>query len=41
MLDLQGVSKHYGSTTALHPTDLTPTPGKTTVLIGPSAVVLP
>ena len=36
MLDLQGVSKHYNGTTALHPTDLTPTPGKTTVLIGPS-----
>ncbi len=36
MLDLQGVSKHYGSTTALHPTDLTPASGKTTVLIGPS-----
>ena len=36
MLDLQGVSKHYGSTTALHPTDLTPALGKTTVLIGPS-----
>ncbi len=36
MLDLQDVSKHYGSTTALHPTDLTPALGKTTVLIGPS-----
>ena len=36
MLALQGVSKHYNGTTALHPTDLTPETGKTTVLIGPS-----
>ena len=36
MLALHGVSKHYNSITALHPTDLTPEAGKTTVLIGPS-----
>ena len=36
MLNLQGVSKTYNGTTALHPTDLAPAPGKTTVLIGPS-----
>ncbi len=36
MLALQGIAKHYGGITALHPTDLMPMPGKTTVLIGPS-----
>jgi osmoprotectant transport system ATP-binding protein len=36
MIDLNHVSKRYGSTTALHPLDLTITPGQTTVLIGPS-----
>src|SRR5687768_8267245 len=36
MLDLQGVSKTYGTAAALHPTDLTITAGRTTVLIGPS-----
>ena len=36
MIVLHGVSKSYDGTTALHPTDLSPTPGKTTVLIGPS-----
>ncbi len=36
MLALEGVSKGYDGTTALHPTDLAPAPGRTTVLIGPS-----
>ena len=36
MLELRGVSKVYGSSTALHPTDLTIEPGQTTALIGPS-----
>ena len=36
MLTLQGVSKRYGDSTVLHPTDLSILPEKTTVLIGPS-----
>jgi len=36
MIDLNQVSKHYGSTTALHPLDLHIAPGQTMVLIGPS-----
>jgi osmoprotectant transport system ATP-binding protein len=36
MLTLQGVSKRYGDSTVLRPTDLSIMPGKTTVLIGPS-----
>lgn len=36
MITLNGVSKTYGDATALHPTDLTMEPGRTTVLIGPS-----
>ena len=36
MLQLQGVSKCFGSLEALHPTDLAFAPGQTTVLIGPS-----
>jgi osmoprotectant transport system ATP-binding protein len=36
MLELKGVSKSYGGTPALQPTDLTVEPGRTTVLIGPS-----
>jgi osmoprotectant transport system ATP-binding protein len=36
MLDLVGVSKTYGPTTALYPTDLKLPPGQTTVLLGPS-----
>ena len=36
MVDLQGVSKSYGSTVALHPTDLAFANGQTTALIGPS-----
>jgi osmoprotectant transport system ATP-binding protein len=36
MLELKGVSKLYGRTAALHPTDLTVARGRTTVLIGPS-----
>ncbi len=36
MLTLTAVSKSYGSTPALQPTDLTIAPGRTTVLIGPS-----
>jgi len=36
MIELRGVSKTFRETTALHPTDLTAEPGKTTVLIGPS-----
>jgi osmoprotectant transport system ATP-binding protein len=36
MLQLLGVSKSYGGTPALQPTDLTVAPGQTTVLIGPS-----
>ena len=36
MIDLRGVSKHYGDTTALHPVNLSLAPGQTTVLIGPS-----
>ncbi|MHC5109290.1 MAG: ATP-binding cassette domain-containing protein [Planctomycetota bacterium] len=36
MLELKMVSKRYGSTVALRPTDLVAEPGRTTVLIGPS-----
>ncbi|ADJ29335.1 ATP-binding cassette domain-containing protein [Nitrosococcus watsonii] len=36
MLELEAVSKRYGSTIALHTTDLSITQGWTTVLIGPS-----
>jgi osmoprotectant transport system ATP-binding protein len=36
MLDLQGVSKSYGASLALHATDLAVPAGRTTVLIGPS-----
>ena len=36
LVELRGVSKQYGATTALHPTDLSFERGKTTVLIGPS-----
>ena len=36
LVQLQGVSKTYGSAIALHPTDLDFPRGKTTVLIGPS-----
>ncbi|MFL6530053.1 MAG: ATP-binding cassette domain-containing protein [Chthoniobacterales bacterium] len=36
MVQLTGVSKHYGATAALHCTDLAFARGKTTVLIGPS-----
>jgi osmoprotectant transport system ATP-binding protein len=36
MLELRGVSKSYAGRVVLHPTDLTPEPGRTTVLIGPS-----
>jgi osmoprotectant transport system ATP-binding protein len=36
MLQLVGVSKSYGGTPALRPTDLTVATGRTTVLIGPS-----
>ena len=36
MLQLVGVSKSYGGTPALRPTDLTVPAGRTTVLIGPS-----
>jgi osmoprotectant transport system ATP-binding protein len=36
MLELTGVSKSYGRQQALHTTDLTVPPGRTTVLIGPS-----
>jgi osmoprotectant transport system ATP-binding protein len=36
MLELRGVSKSYGLTKALHPTDLTIAAGRTTVLLGPS-----
>ena len=36
MLELHGVSKQYGETEALQPTDLVIPAGKTTVLIGPS-----
>lgn len=35
-IDLLGVSKTYGSSPALHSTDLAIAPGKTTVLLGPS-----
>jgi osmoprotectant transport system ATP-binding protein len=36
LVELQGVSKKYGATVALHPTDLKFPRGKTTVVIGPS-----
>lgn len=36
MLTLKGVSKSYGGTRVLEPTDLTVEPGHTTALIGPS-----
>ncbi|HZE12189.1 MAG TPA: ATP-binding cassette domain-containing protein, partial [Chthoniobacterales bacterium] len=36
LVELEGVSKTYGATAALLPTDLTFARGKTTVLIGPS-----
>lgn len=36
MLQLRGVTKSFGATQALQPTDLTIEPGRTTVLIGPS-----
>ena len=36
MLELRGVSKTYGETTALHKTDLTVELGQTTALLGPS-----
>src|SRR3954468_22771859 len=36
LVQLSGVSKTYGATAALHPTDLAFERGKTTVLIGPS-----
>ena len=36
MIELKGVSKKYGDTVALAPTDLSIEAGKTTVLIGPS-----
>ncbi|MDQ6940765.1 MAG: ATP-binding cassette domain-containing protein, partial [Verrucomicrobiota bacterium] len=36
LVELHGVSKRYGSATALQPTDLFFERGKTTVLIGPS-----
>ena len=36
MIELRGVSKRYGDTFALQPTNLCVTSGKTTVLIGPS-----
>src|SRR5438270_9277343 len=36
LVELSGVSKTYGGTAALHPTDLDFPRGKTTVLIGPS-----
>jgi osmoprotectant transport system ATP-binding protein len=36
MFQLRGVSKTYGPTAALHPTDLAVPPGRTTVLLGPS-----
>src|SRR4051812_5996078 len=36
LVELAGVSKHYGTAIALYPTDLSFARGKTTVLIGPS-----
>src|SRR5262245_16290555 len=36
MFRLQGVTKSFGGGFTLQPTDLTITPGQTTVLIGPS-----
>ncbi len=36
MIELKSTSKNFGDIVALHPTDLSMTEGKTTVLIGPS-----
>jgi osmoprotectant transport system ATP-binding protein len=36
MFHLEGVAKSFAGTVALHPTDLSLEPGRTTVLIGPS-----
>ena len=36
LVELVGVSKSFGGTAALHPTDLDFPPGLTTALIGPS-----
>ncbi|XXF77586.1 ATP-binding cassette domain-containing protein [Myxococcaceae bacterium GXIMD 01537] len=36
MFELQGVSKRFGATQALHPLALSIPPGRTTVLLGPS-----
>ena len=36
LIELVGVSKSFGGTAALHPTDLAFPPGQTTALIGPS-----
>ncbi len=36
LVELKGVSKTYGETVALHPTDIEFAEGRTTVLIGPS-----
>ncbi len=36
LVQLVGVSKSFGGTAALHPTDLAFAPGQTTALIGPS-----
>lgn len=36
MLELTGVTRSFGPTVAVHPTDLSVQPGATTVLIGPS-----
>jgi osmoprotectant transport system ATP-binding protein len=36
MLELRGISKSFGKTQALHPTDLVIERGKTTALLGPS-----
>lgn len=36
MIELKNTSKNFGDIVALHPTDLSITEGKTTVLIGPS-----
>lgn len=36
LIQLRGISKHFGAAHAVHPTDLSFPAGKTTVLIGPS-----
>jgi osmoprotectant transport system ATP-binding protein len=36
MIELRGVSKAYAGRVVLHPTDLAPVAGRTTVLLGPS-----